>query len=83
MACRVRHIAYSCAVKNDSKTSRLRGAVEAAGGTWRDIASLSEAELADVVREDKVDMLVDLTGHTANNRLGVFAMRPALFRCTL
>ncbi len=61
----------------DAKTARLRGAVEAAGGLWREVLALSEADLAQLVRADKVDILVDLTGHTANNRLGTFAMRPA------
>ncbi len=39
--------------------------------------ALTEADLAQLVRTDEVDILVDLTGHTANNRLGTFAMRPA------
>lgn len=76
-SCRVRHIVYSCVPRPDAKTARLRGAVEAAGGLWRDVLALSEADLAQLVRSDKVDILVDLTGHTANNRLGTFAMRPA------
>ena len=75
--CRVRHIVYSCVPRPDAKTARLRGAVEAAGGLWREVLALSEADLAQLVRADKVDILVDLTGHTANNRLGTFAMRPA------
>ena len=61
----------------DAKTKRLRSAIEAAGGAWRDALALSEADLAALVRSDGVDILVDLTGHTANNRLGTFAMRPA------
>ena len=36
-----------------------------------------EAELAARVRTDRCDVLVELTGHTAGNRLGVLAMRPA------
>ena len=75
--CRVRQIVYSCVPRPDAKTSRLRHAVEAAGGLWRDVLALNEADLAQLVRADKVDILVDLTGHTANNRLGTFAMRPA------
>lgn len=66
-----------CMSQGDSKTEMLRGAVEAAGGTWRDVAALSEQELADLVRHDGVQILVELTGHTANNRLGVCALRPA------
>jgi predicted O-linked N-acetylglucosamine transferase (SPINDLY family) len=74
---RVRHIIYSCVPRADGKTARLQALVKAAGGTWRDVAVLPEADLAQLVRQDKVDILVDLTGHTANNRLGTFAMRPA------
>ncbi len=75
--CRVRHIVYSCVPRGDAKTVRLRTAVEAVGGLWRDVAALSESDLAHLARADGVDILVDLTGHTANNRLGTFAMRPA------
>lgn len=38
-----------------------------------------------MVRDDKVDILVELTGHTANNKLGMMACRPApiqVFLCT-
>ncbi|BDA40757.1 probable UDP-N-acetylglucosamine-peptide N-acetylglucosam [Coccomyxa sp. Obi] len=79
---RVRHIVYSCVPRGDSKTVRLRAAVEAAGGLWRDVAALSESDLAHLARADGVDILVDLTGHTANNRLGTFAMRPAPLQVT-
>lgn len=51
--------------------------MQSAEGEWRDVAHLSEAELADLVRRDGVQILVELTGHTANNRLGVCALRPA------
>lgn len=61
---RVRHVTYCCAPKYDAKTYRLRAAVEAAGGVWRDVARLSEADLAAQVRADKVDILVELTGES-------------------
>ena len=73
----MRHIVYSCVPRPDAKTARLRAAVEAAGGLWREVLALNESDLAQLVRADKVDILVDLTGHTANNRLGTFAMRSA------
>lgn len=41
------------------------------------VGALPEAELAARVRADRCDVLVELTGHTAGNRLGVLAMRPA------
>ena len=51
--------------------------MESAGGTWREAAAMAEADLAALVRSDGVQVLVELTGHTAHNRLGVMAMRPA------
>ena len=41
------------------------------------MTALPERELAAMVHEDGVDVLVELTGHTAHNRLGVMALRPA------
>lgn len=83
LVCRVRHIVYSCVPRGDAKTMRLRAAVAAAGGLWREVAALSELDLARLVRADAVDILVDLTGHTTNNRLGAFAMRPAPLQVNL
>ncbi len=78
----VHTIVYSVCPKPDDKTTHLAAAVTAAGGTWRDVAQLTEEELADTVRADKVDVLVELTGHTANNRLGTMARRPAPVQIT-
>lgn len=47
------------------------------GGAWRDIYGIDEKVVANLVREDQVDILVELTGHTANNKLGVLACHPA------
>ncbi|MGE5567597.1 MAG: tetratricopeptide repeat protein [Rhodospirillales bacterium] len=44
---------------------------------WHDIRGLTDDEAAELVRREKIDILVDLAGHTANNRLAVFARRPA------
>jgi protein O-GlcNAc transferase len=79
---RVKMVIFSCCSRPDAKTKRLRAATEAAGGVWHDVGSLGEAELAAMVREERVNILVDLTGHTANNRLGTFAMRPAPVQVT-
>ncbi|KAI3432719.1 hypothetical protein D9Q98_004262 [Chlorella vulgaris] len=79
---RVKHVAYSCVPKADSKTERLRSEVLAAGGLWRDVGRLPETELAALIRSDRVDVLVELTGHTAGNRLGAVAMRPAPVQAT-
>lgn len=61
----------------DAKTNRFRDKVLKKGGVWRDIYGIDEKKVASMVREDSVDILVELTGHTANNKLGMMACRPA------
>lgn len=61
----------------DAKTIRFREKVLKNGGIWREIYGIDEKKVASMVREDKVDILVELTGHTANNKLGMMACRPA------
>lgn len=66
-------VAYSTATREDSKTLDLR----ALTGRWVNVAAHTDAQLADLVRADGVDILVDLSGHTKHNRLLVFARKPA------
>jgi protein O-GlcNAc transferase len=42
-----------------------------------DVAHLSDRQLADRIRNDEIDILIDLSGHTGGSRLAVFAYRPA------
>ena len=44
---------------------------------WRNIQTLSDEEVAHQIRKDRIDVLIDLSGHTGGNRLGVFAYKPA------
>lgn len=59
--------------KHDEITARLKAGADC----WRDVRDLSDDELAKQIRDDEIDVLVDLTGHTADNRLLVFARKPA------
>jgi protein O-GlcNAc transferase len=49
---------------------------------WRSTVGLSDEEVAAMVQADRIDILVDLAGHTLNNRLPVFALRPAPVQAT-
>ena len=49
---------------------------------WRDVFGLSDEQVADAIRQDRIDILVDLTMHMANNRLLVFARKPAPVQVT-
>lgn len=49
---------------------------------WRRISHLSDDEAAALIHRDKVDILVDLSGHTVGNRMLVFARRPAPIQAT-
>jgi predicted O-linked N-acetylglucosamine transferase (SPINDLY family) len=64
--------AYSSTPRNDSVTARLRGLF----AHWRDALGLNH-DIADLIRADGIDILIDLSGHTAYNRLLVFARKPA------
>ncbi len=44
---------------------------------WRDIVGKTDEEVAELIRKDRIDILVDLAGHTSGNRLLTFARKPA------
>ncbi len=64
---------YADVARPDDYSQRLK----AHGAHWRGTVGLDHAEFAQRVRDDAIDILVDLSGHTANNRLLAFARKPA------
>jgi protein O-GlcNAc transferase len=51
--------------------------LRAAADHWEDIFFLGDEEVAELIRKAEIDILIDLSGHTAQHRLLVFARRPA------
>jgi predicted O-linked N-acetylglucosamine transferase (SPINDLY family) len=71
-------VCYSNRRITDDLTARFR----AAAAAWRDTAGLPDEALAEQVRADGIDVLIDLAGHTAGNRLLTFARKPAPVQMT-
>jgi predicted O-linked N-acetylglucosamine transferase (SPINDLY family) len=66
-------VCYSDSEVCDSTTARLRGWAEG----WREISGLTDRQADGLIRQDLIDILVDLRGHGINNRLTLFARKPA------
>jgi predicted O-linked N-acetylglucosamine transferase (SPINDLY family) len=69
---RVDVFAYSAGLVKDWVTDEISAAC-----TLRDVSALDDAALAELISADGVNVLVDLSGHTAGSRLTAFAYRPA------
>ena len=69
---------YSNSKLEDATTARLRGMADG----WRNIATLDDGAVVDAILADGIDILVDLSGHTAKNRLQVFARKPVPVQVT-
>jgi protein O-GlcNAc transferase len=70
--------AYAQVPAPDAMTHRLRSQLD----HWREIAGVSDADVADMIRADQIDILVDLTMHMAGNRMLVFSRKPAPVQVT-
>jgi predicted O-linked N-acetylglucosamine transferase (SPINDLY family) len=74
----VTSVCYSDVARPDAVTARMR----AVAGEWHDTTHLSDDQLAEKIRGDRIDILVDLAGHMGGGRLRVFARRAAPVQAT-
>ena len=70
--------AYANVKREDCLTGEYRGMFD----HWRDIREVSDDDAAALIRRDGIDILVDCSGHTQDDRLGVFARKPAPVQAT-
>jgi protein O-GlcNAc transferase len=73
-----RIVCYSDVPNEDAMTQNLRASVD----DWRPIVGFTDERTAQQIRDDRIDILVDLAGHTARNHLRVFARKPAPVQVT-
>ena len=71
-------VCYSSVKAPDDYTVRLQAMTD----EWHDVARLSDAQLAQKIRDDRIDVLVDLTMHMVHGRLRTFAEKPAPVQIT-
>jgi len=66
-------ILYSDVAVPDDMTRQMQASADG----WRECAGLSEVQLAELIRKDQIDILIDLMFHLKGNRMRVFAQKPA------
>lgn len=71
-------VAYSNNALDHDNTRSLKALFD----EWHEIRALSDVAVAELIGAHKIDVLVDLGGHTGDNRLGLFARRPAPVQVT-
>lgn len=64
---------YETSGREDDVSHRIKAHVKC----WNDVETLSPEQLANLIRQDGIDVLIDLSGHTPANRLLTFARKPA------
>jgi protein O-GlcNAc transferase len=69
---------YSAVDREDEVTA----AVRSLDLVWRDVSAMPDAEVAKLISQDEIDILVDLSGHTGGGKIAVFAAKPAPIQCS-
>jgi protein O-GlcNAc transferase len=75
---RVQVYGYGPVLNVDEVTERIKGKFD----HYCDIVTLDDQAVAQQIRQDRIDILVDLAGHTSGNRLGIMAAKPAPIQVT-
>ena len=75
---RIEIVVYDAGTPADAVTAGLRALASA----WHSLTGLSDEAAATLIQRDRVDVLIDLSGHTGGNRLLVFARKPAPIQIT-
>ena len=77
LAARDRRAVEIFCYSNNPVVDEMTAQLQQASDHWRAIHDLSDAEAAEVIRADGIDILVDLSGHTDKSRLPLFGLKPA------
>ncbi len=72
-------VCYSDVRRPDAVTEKLKALAD----QWHESVGMGDPQLADRIRDDRIDILVDLGLHTAGNRMLVFARKPAPVQVTM
>ena len=67
---------------NDTPIDEMTEHLMTTSNHWRSIVGITDSDAANLIRNDKIDILVDLSGHSSKNRLLVFAQKPAPIQVT-
>ena len=62
---------------NNLRCDAMTETLKALSPVWRDVSALLDSEVEELIRADRIDVLVDLAGYTAGSRLTLFARKPA------
>lgn len=71
-----RRVEVFCYSEN-TRTDEVTQQVAAHADGWRQTSGLSDEQMENAIQRDQIDVLIDIAGHTAGNRLPVLARRPA------
>jgi len=67
---------------NNKEEDHVTEAIKGYADHWRSITTLSDLDVVNLIHKDKIDILIDLAGHTGGHRLEVFAYKPAPLQIT-